>query len=278
MTRTTDKSYVVTVAAAGCDRACDEEFILTLAEGAARGGAGGTGTSAAASSTAGKRTLFKGRVQLSPHSKARPDVGSARLRDAMGDSGGRGAGHRRGNGGMAGAAGAAAGGGGGGGSGGGPRRSSATTPGLSSIAGVCMLCAVAAAGGLAFYMSYMSQVSEQGTIDVIRAEIVQIGEAGFGRIFDLELYASHTSCVWIDNIGIGGSGAKKIVLHEDGDGCNAHARSDPVPEAVSYGTSTGVHIILDDYQLRSNGNEWVMVEIYTATASIIHPVRVTGAR
>ena len=274
----TDKSYVVTVAAAGCDRPGDEEFILTLAEG----GSGGTASArssqgdgvAAASATAAaaaatattKRTLFKGRVQLPPpplHSRAQAIVGrNAGGMGAGGRSDGRGgnrleygertAARRQ------------------------PpvsnHRQSGTSPGLSSIAGVCMLCAVAAAGGIAFYTSYMSQTAEQGTIEVIRADIVQIGETGKGRILDLEMYASHTSCVTMF-----GSGLDYRSIYEEGPGCDKLTRKGPLPEATSYGTDTGVHITVDDLQILTTDTEWVMLEISTDTASIIHPVRVTGA-
>lgn len=257
----TNESHVVTVVAATArwgDRAGrDEEFVLTLAEnhgyvhgagGSPAAAAEGTQPAKPQGASKGRRTLFKGRVQLSP-SAARPSP-----RGGGGTSARQG--RRRPS---------------------PPRRQAGARPGLSSIAGVCMLCAVAAAGGIAFYTSYMSHAAEQGTINVIRAEIIEIGDTGLGRLLDLELYASHTNCVAVDGIGHD----RPMAVHEDGDGCDeltGRRNLDQSPSAVSYGTDTGVHVILEDYQIPSTGSEWTMIEIRTDTASIIHPVRVTGDR
>lgn len=253
----TNQSYVVTVAAAASgwgDRGGgrDEEFVLTLAENrgyvhAAASDSAGSGAGARAAkpqeAPKGKRTLFKGRVQLSPSpSQPAPRRGGAGTPD--GDEGRR---ESR------------------------PRRSR-TIPGLSSIAGVCMLCAVAAAGGIAFYSSYMSQAADQGTIDVIRAEVLDLDETQRGRLLDMELFASQTSCVYLR-----GDGIPHITLHEDGDACNERFGRNPPPEAVSYTTATGVHVTLDDFQMGADDREWLMIEVYTDSASIIHPVRVKGA-
>ena len=266
----TNESHVVTVVAATSawgDRAGrDEEFVLTLAEnrGYVHGGGGASGAAAEGTQAAkpqgaskGRRTLFKGRVQLSP------SPSSARQSSRGGGGGGgrgRGAPARQGKRQAR-----------------GQRRPARTVPGLSSIAGVCMLCAVAAAGGISFYASYMSQTAEQGTIEVLRAEIIEIGDTGLGRLLDLELYASHTNCVAVDGIGL----TNVIAIHEYGDGCNeltGRWNIDPPANAVSYATDTGVHVILEGHQIPSTDNEWTMIEIDTDTASIIHPVRVTGAR
>lgn len=248
----TNQSYVVTVAAAAGgwgDRAGgNEEYLLTLTENHGYvHGAGGSAAAAAAAATADggqaakgkKRTLFKGRVQLSP-TASRP---------------------------------APRGGGGNGGrpSAGGPRRSPRTLPGLSSIAGVCMLCAVASAGGIAFYASYMSQTADHGTINIIRAEVIDLDESMGGRLVDVELFASHTSCVMMYDRSL------HTVLYEEGDGCRDTWR-DPPPEADSYTTSTGVHVSLDDYRMQADDRKWMMLEIQTDTASIVHPVKVEGVR
>ena len=249
----TNQSYVVTVAAAAAgwgDRGGrDEEYVLTLAEnrgyvhagssGEAASGAGGQAAKPPAAK--GKRTLFKGRVQLSPSSQPAPRRGGGAGTQGNGRHGPK------------------------------PRRSQ-TVPGLSSIAGVCMLCAVAAAGGIAFYSSYMSQAADQGTIEVIRAEALDLDESQQGRLLDLELFASQTSCVYIR-----WDGMPYVTLHEDGDACNERIGRNPPPEAASYTTSTGVHVTLDDYQMNADDREWLMIEIYTDSASVIHPVRVKGA-
>lgn len=254
----TNQSHIVTVAAAaadGGDRAGGgEEYLLTLTENRGYVHGGAEGSAAAAAAAAGtpdggqaakgkKRTLFKGRVQLSP-SQSAPRGG--------GGGGGRGRGRRP--------------------SAGRPRRQARTSPGLSSIAGVCMLCAVAAAGGIAFYASYMSQTADHGTINVIRAEVIDLDESHGGRLVDVELFASHTSCVMMyDSI-------LHTVLYEEGGGCDDDTWRDPPPEADSYTTSTGVHVTLDDYRMQADDRKWMMLEIHTDTASIVHPVKVEGVR
>ena len=265
----THKSYVVTVAAhvdtgrggagGGGSGAGNEEFLLTLAEnreyvhdgGAGGGGDGGATKTGAAKPTGaakGRRTLFKGRVQLPPPSAGRQPAASPRGT----------AGNRQGQKQKRRAAGRPS----------IPR----TIPGLSSIAGVCMLCAVASAGGLAFYGSYMSQTADHGTIEVIRAEVIDVDETHGGRFIDLELFASHTSCVQMYDRNI------LTVLHEEGDdGCRDTWR-DPPPEATSYDTSTGVHVVVDDLRTGADDREWLMLEIQTDAASIVHPVRVSGSR
>ena len=256
-------SHVVTVAATATgagDRRHDEEFVLTLAEnrgyvhgaGGGEGASGGQAAKPQEGAAKGRRTIFKGRVQLSPS----PQPSSPR-----GGRGGGGGGvapstRRGGGGGRAPAA----------------RRQPRTIPGLSSIAGVCMLCAVAAAGGVAFHASYMSQSADHGTINVIRAEVLDLDETVNGRLLDLELFASQTSCVYIR-----GDRMPHVTLHEDGDACNERFGRNPPPEATSYTTSTGVHVTLEDFQMGADDREWLMIEIYTDTASIIHPVRVKGA-
>ena len=259
----TNRSYTVTVAAAGCDRGADGELLLQLSESRLDNGGGGKGASApapeggkgaapsqgTARGTPVRKVLFKGRVQL-PLPQSAPG-GAASTKGAGGASGG----------------------GGGGGTGNGGHsagRRSRGAPGLSSIAGVCMLCAVAAAGGLTFYASYMSQTADHGTINVIRAEVLDIDDSNGGRLIDLEIFASHTSCARAYD------GNAQWLLYEEGDACNTW-RSVP-PEVVSYETSTGVHIVMDDYQRPADDREWLMIEIHTDTASIIHPVRVQGVR
>ena len=238
----TNRSYTVTVAAAGCDRGADGEFLLALTESrvensdgnsgsggsAPDGGKGGRAPSSGGGQAPVRKVLFKGRVQLPPPRSA-PGAGE----------GGRP-----------------------------PRRRG--TPGLSSIAGTCMLCAVAAAGGLAFYSSFMSNATDQGTIEIIRAEVIDIDESNGGRLIDLELYTSHTSCVRAYD------DRAQWLLYEEGDACNTWRT--PPPEVVSYETATGVHIIMDDLQRPADDREWMMLEIHTDTASIIHPVRIMGLR
>lgn len=263
----TNRSYTVTVAAAGCDRGDDGEFLLALSEtraaapadgdpnAASAAAAGGGGKGGAKPSDKGRapvrKILFKGRVQL-PAPRSAPDTAAA---SAKGGRGGRDGG-TSGNG------------------GGGRRRRDA--PGLSSIAGVCMLCAVAAAGGIAFYSSYMSQTADHGTITIIRAEIFDLGETRHGRFLDLELFASHTSCVIVTVEG------KKspFPVYEEGDsGCNDRTGLDPPPEAEAYETSTGVHVTMNDYRnLEGDDRELIIIKVETDTASIIQPVRVLGVR
>ena len=261
-----DRSYTVIVAAAGCDRAVDEEFLITLTEGAAAAGrpraerqrdAAGSGPSAS------KRTLFKGRVQLSPNSQARA------ARGGRGEPARR---PRRQSGGQAGRQPSSS------SSSPAPGRPKSGLPGLSSIAGVCMLCAVAAAGGIAFYASYMSQTADHGTIEVIRAEIIDIDESRGGRFLDLELFATHTSCarLFSDVLGITRGGG--LVLYEEGDGCDRHTGAGQYPGVEAYATSTGVHIVLSDFQRAGDDKEWATLEIVTDTASIAHTVRIAGAR
>ena len=139
-----------------------------------------------------------------------------------------------------------------------------------------MLCAVAAAGGIAFYASYMSQTADHGTIEVIRAEIIDIDETSGGRFLDLELFATHTSCARLlsDALGIGGGG---MVLYEEGDGCDRHTGAGQHPGVEAYATSTGVHVILSDHQRHGDDKEWAALEIVTDTASIVHMVRIAGA-
>ena len=260
----TRESYVVTVAAhaetgwggagGGGGGAGNEEFLLTLAEnreyvpdgGTGTGGTGGGGGAAktgAAKPTGakGRRTLFKGRVQLPPTSAGRQPAASSRGTAGNNKSDRQGQKQKR------------------------------RAAGLSSIAGVCMLCAVASAGGLAFYGSYMSQTADHGTIEVIRAEVLDVEETHGGRFIDLELFASHTSCVQMYDRNI------LTVLHEEGDGCRDTWR-DPPPEATSYDTSTGVHVVVDDLRTGADDREWLMLEIQTDAASIVHPVRVVGSR
>lgn len=258
-----DVSYVVTVAAAACDRRGDEEFVLAVSESGGRAAPPGEAGAPPTPSPAGKKMLFKGRVQLTPSPTARrlhPSGASARA-----PSGGR-----------IGAGGSAIGAGGRRGRSGRPEPRAPRTAGLSSIAGVCMLCAVAAAGGIAFYASYMSQVADHGTIEVIRAEIIDIEETAGGRLLDLELFASHTSCVRLFSDALGMW--RGLVLYEEGDGCDRHiGAGQQHPGVETYATSTGVHIVLSDFPREADDREWAALEIVTDTASIVHMARIAGA-
>ena len=265
----TNMSYQISVTAAvaggsGCGGEGDGgEYLMTLAEE--------HGGSAADGSPANGKLIFKGRVQMPPAAAAARGQGRRRPgEDASEDTDGGGAG-----------------GAGGAGSRGDrrQRRSSRKETGLSNIAGVCMLCAVASIGGAAFYGSYMSQVSDAGTIIVHSAEIHDLKEGVGGTFLSLDILATHTSCVLLKSKFTEGlsrhTADGAYVLYNEGDACDGRARHLIAPSGVQVAyTSTGVRLTLTQMAVGAGlpDREWFALEILADDASIIHLVRVTDMR
>ena len=253
----TNMSYQISVTAAVAGGS-GGEYLMTLAEE--------HGGSAADGAPANGKLIFKGRVQMPPAAAAR---GSGRRRPgedaAGGGNSGSGSESSRGR---------------------RQRRSSRRREaGLSNIAGVCMLCAVASIGGATFYGSYMSQVSDAGTIIVHSAEIYDMKEGVGGTFLSMDILATHTSCVLLQSKFTESlsrhSADGAYVLYNEGDACDGRATHLIAPSGVQAAhTSTGVRLTLSPMAVGAGlpDREWFTLEILADDASIIHPVRVTDMR